>query len=60
MAFKEYKEIWKFFNPPGTDEDIKKTFDAVDVDGSGLIEWTEYASSLMGEGALEFGALAGN
>jgi len=41
-----------------TDEDIKKTFDSVDVDGSGLIEWTEYSFSLMGEGALEFGALA--
>ena len=38
-------------------EDIKRTFDAIDVDGTGLVEWNEYAFSLMGEKAMDFGTL---
>ena len=30
----------------------------VDVDGSGLVEWSEFAFSLMGAKAQEYGALA--
>jgi len=33
-------------------------WDSVDVYGSGLIEWSEFAFSLMGEVALNFGPLA--
>ena len=29
-----------------------------DIDGTGLVEWNEFAFSLMGEKALNFGALA--
>ena len=42
----------------GTDNEIKKAFDMIDVDGTGLVEWTEYVFSLMGEKAINFGALA--
>eukprot|EP00492_Amphilonche_elongata_P002330 TRINITY_DN258_c0_g1_i3.p1 TRINITY_DN258_c0_g1~~TRINITY_DN258_c0_g1_i3.p1 ORF type:complete len:338 (+),score=92.20 TRINITY_DN258_c0_g1_i3:430-1443(+) len=58
LGYEEYVESWKFLNRPGTDEDIKKAFDAIDVDGTGLVEWNEFAFSLMGEKALNFGALA--
>ena len=58
LGFPEYKEAWKFLNRPGGDEDIKAAFDSVDVDGSGLVEWAEFAFSLMGERALDFGPLA--
>ena len=43
---------------PGTDSDIKQAFDSVDVDGGGLVEWSEFCFSLMGERALHIGALA--
>jgi Ca2+-binding EF-hand superfamily protein len=58
LGIEEYMESWKFLNRPGSDADIKKCFDSVDVDGSGLVEWSEYAFSLMGESALKFGPLA--
>eukprot|EP00494_Astrolonche_serrata_P032819 UN33088 len=58
LGFPEYCEAWRFLQRPGTDADIKKCFDSVDVDGSGLVEWSEFAFSLMGEKALNFGALA--
>ena len=38
--------------------EIKQTFDSVDVDGSGLVEWAEFAFSLMGEKPLQFRTLA--
>jgi Ca2+-binding EF-hand superfamily protein len=58
LGFPEYKEAWKFLNRPGTDPEIKKTFDSVDVDGTGTVEWAEFVFTLMGKDALEFGALA--
>ena len=58
LGFPEYKEAWKFLNRPGTEEDIRNCFDSVDVDGSGLVEWSEFAFSLMGAKAQEYGALA--
>merc|ERR1712007_5837 len=48
LGYEEYVEAWRFLNRPGTDRDIKRTFDSVDVDGSGLVEWSEFAFSLMG------------
>ena len=58
LGWEEYQESWKFLNRPGTDEDIKRAFDQIDVDGTGLVEWNEFVFSLMGEKALNFGALA--
>merc|ERR1712062_347653 len=58
MGFPEYCEAWAFLGRGGSEEEIQKVWDAVDVDGSGLIEWTEFVFSLMGEDALQFGALA--
>ena len=60
LGFPEYVESWKFLDRPGSDADIKKAFDSVDIDKSGLIEWSEFAFSLMGEAALNFGPLAGD
>ena len=44
-------EAWKFLNQPGSDEDIKRAFDAVDIDGSQLVEFDEFVFSIMGEAA---------
>ena len=51
-------EAWKFLNQPGSDEDIKRAFDAVDVDGSQLVEFDEFVFSIMGEAAGKYGPLA--
>merc|ERR1712012_222225 len=58
LGYAEYQEAWKFLNRPGGEAEMKAAFDSVDVDGSGLVEWAEFAFSLMGEKALDFGPLA--
>jgi Ca2+-binding EF-hand superfamily protein len=58
LGYPEYVEAWRFLNRPGTDADIKRSFDSVDIDASGFLEWNEFSFSLMGEKALNFGALA--
>jgi Ca2+-binding EF-hand superfamily protein len=58
MGFPEYCEAWAFLGRGGSEEEIKTVWNSVDIDGSGLIEWTEFVFSLMGESALEFGSLA--
>ena len=58
LGFPEYIEAWKVLEQPGTNEDIKKAFDSVDIDGSGKVEWNEYVFSLMGEDALLFSPMA--
>merc|ERR550534_1818009 len=58
LGFPEYVEAWKFLNRPGGPDEIKKAFDSVDIDGSGVCDWNEFAFSLMGESALAFGPLA--
>ena len=47
MAFPEYCEAWKFLGQTGNDSVIRRAFDSVDVDGSGLIEWDEFVFSIM-------------
>jgi len=49
----------RFLSQPGGEEDIKKAFDSVDIDTSGLVEWDEFVFSIMGEAALKYGTLAG-
>eukprot|EP00494_Astrolonche_serrata_P030052 UN30319 len=51
-------EAWKFLQQPGSDEQIKKAFDAVDIDNSGFLTWTEFVFSIMGEKAQNYGVLA--
>ena len=58
LGWSEYLEAWKFLNQPGSDEDIKRAFDAVDVDGSQLVEFDEFVFSIMGEAAGKYGPLA--
>ena len=55
LGFEEYVEAWKFLGRGGNETEIKEVWDSVDVDGSGLIEWSEFAFSVMGEIALNFG-----
>ena len=38
---------------PGRTEDIDKAFNSVDVDRSGVIDWNEFAFSIMGETAKD-------
>merc|ERR1712004_816866 len=42
LGWAEYLEAWRFLNQPGEDADIKRAFDAVDVDGSQLVELDEF------------------
>ena len=42
----------------GSEREIKKTFDSVDIDRSGFIDRTEFAFSLMGEKAMDYGTAA--
>merc|ERR1712048_783462 len=58
MAFPEYVEAWTFLDQPGTREDIKKAFDSVDVDNSGVVDWGEFVFSIMGAKASNYGVLA--
>jgi Ca2+-binding EF-hand superfamily protein len=58
MQYPEYSEAWKFLGQPGDETAIKRAFDSVDVDGSGLVDWEEFVFSIMGEKALKFGTLA--
>jgi Ca2+-binding EF-hand superfamily protein len=58
LGFPEYNEAWRFLSQPGNDSDIKKAFDSVDVDGTGLVDWDEFVFSIMGEAALKYGTLA--
>jgi len=58
LGWAEYLEAWRFLNQPGTDEDVKRAFDAVDVDGSALVEFDEFVFSIMGEAANKYGNLA--
>eukprot|EP00492_Amphilonche_elongata_P005790 TRINITY_DN954_c0_g1_i2.p1 TRINITY_DN954_c0_g1~~TRINITY_DN954_c0_g1_i2.p1 ORF type:complete len:207 (+),score=56.76 TRINITY_DN954_c0_g1_i2:223-843(+) len=58
LGYTEYVEAWKFLGLQGGEADIKKAFDSVDVDKSGLVEWTEFAFSIMGEKAQNYGVLA--
>jgi Ca2+-binding EF-hand superfamily protein len=58
LGWAEYIEAWRFLNQPGTDEDVKRAFDAVDVNGSGLVEFDEFVFSIKGEKSLKYGTLA--
>merc|ERR1712025_703398 len=58
LGYEEYVDAWKFLGRGNDEQEIKAVWDSVDIDGSGLIDWTEFVFSLMGERALEFGPLA--
>merc|ERR1711937_236651 len=58
LQYPEYMEAWKFLQQPGSDADIKKAFDMVDIDGSGLVDKDEFIFSIMGEKATNYGLLA--
>ena len=52
LGYPEYVEAWKFLGRGKDEKEIKQTFDSVDVDKSGIVDWSEFAFSLMGEKAL--------
>jgi len=58
LNFSEFKEAWRFLQRPGTDEDIKRSFDNQDIDGSLHVDQDEFAFAIMGEKALQYGPLA--
>ena len=58
MGYNEFIEAWKFLGRSGGQAEIKKSFDSVDIDGSGLVEFSEFAFWLLGEKVLQFGLLA--
>ena len=51
-------EAWRFLNQPGTNDDVKRVFDGVDVNDSGLVDNDEFLYSIMGEPALKYGMMA--
>ena len=58
LGFPEYVEAWKFLGLQGSADEIKKAFDSVDVDGSGIVDWDEFCFSIMGDKATKYGVLA--
>jgi len=54
----EYKKAWRFLGREGSDADITKAFQNVDIDNSGYIEWDEFVFSLQGEEAQKYGIIA--
>merc|ERR1712223_2052492 len=58
LQFPEYVEAWKFLKQPNDPELIKKSFDGVDYDVSGYVEWSEFVFSIMKEDAGKVGPLA--
>jgi Ca2+-binding EF-hand superfamily protein len=58
LGWPEYQEAWKFLGQAGDAQTIKRAFDGVDVDASGLVEWTEFVFSIMGEKSVKYGVLA--
>ena len=42
LGFSEYVESWKHLNQPDDANLIKKSFDGVDYDNSGFVEWQEF------------------
>eukprot|EP00494_Astrolonche_serrata_P024105 UN24363 len=58
LGYPEYCEAWKFLDQPGGAAAMKKAFDGVDIDQSGLVEWDEFVFSIMGEKAANYGVLA--
>merc|ERR1712079_225687 len=58
MGYPEYVEAWKFLGRAGGEDEIRKTSDSVDIDGSGNVAIEEFVMSLMGKKAMQFGALA--
>merc|ERR1711881_518682 len=58
LIFNEYREAWKFLSLPGDANEIKQAFDKVDIDRSGAVDFTEFAFSIMGEDAGNYGYLA--
>merc|ERR1712110_524615 len=52
LGWTEYLEAWRFLNQPGTDADVKRTFDLIDMTDNGTIDHDEFMFSIMGEKAL--------
>merc|ERR1740123_2252782 len=58
LQFPEYTAAWRFLQQPGSDSDIRKAFNSVDVDRSGLVDRDEFVLSIMGPKANDFGPIA--
>merc|ERR1719189_3537338 len=58
LQYPEYVQAWKFLKQPDDADLIKKSFDGVDYDNSGYIEWSEFVFSIMKEDAGKVGPLA--
>jgi Ca2+-binding EF-hand superfamily protein len=58
LGYPEYVEAWKFLKQPDDANLIKSSFDGVDMDTSGKIEWAEFVFSIMKEDAGKVGPLA--
>merc|ERR1712054_79691 len=41
LGYPEYVDAWKFLGRGNDENEIKAVWDSVDIDGSGLIDWTE-------------------
>jgi hypothetical protein len=57
LGYPEYQEAWKLLKQPADPQLMKNSFDGVDFDKSGLIEWSEFVFSIMKEDESEVGRL---
>ena len=51
LKFAEYSAYWKSLGQPGSTDDIRAAFDAIDVNGCGYVEFPAFVYSIMGEEA---------
>jgi Ca2+-binding EF-hand superfamily protein len=58
LSAREFAEAWKFMNLGGNEAEIRDAFTSVDVDYSGVIEYSEFAKAIKESRLSELGITA--
>eukprot|EP00492_Amphilonche_elongata_P000673 TRINITY_DN1383_c0_g1_i2.p1 TRINITY_DN1383_c0_g1~~TRINITY_DN1383_c0_g1_i2.p1 ORF type:complete len:306 (+),score=85.22 TRINITY_DN1383_c0_g1_i2:388-1305(+) len=53
LSYNEFKEVCKFLGKPTSESEISALFQAADTDRSGILDFDEVASAIMGEAAAQ-------
>merc|ERR1711881_682765 len=48
LSFEGFVQAWRFLGEEGTIEEMRRAFSEVDIDGSGQIDWYEFAEAILG------------
>ena len=55
LEIPEFRDAWNFLGLHGSDEEIKRAFTSVDVDGSGKVDRREFATAIRDSRVEELG-----